>query len=362
MWAFNLLRVAKREEPGGRFSVVPNFLLEIAMSFTRKVLATAALATLLCSAAHAETLRLSTLKHPGSPGELAAQELAKEVEARTEGRVTIKVYPSDQLGDYTEVYEQLMQGVVDMALQPVPALDDKRVAITWFPYAFTNYESAEEMHKPGGAVFEIINGATREMNVTVLGVYGEGMGGAGFAKDVNDAGNPDAKHDLKVRVWPGGATHQALLERLGFSTGTLPWAELYTGMQTGIVDGQVGGTAAMALESFKDITKTWVQYNDHFEANWFLISDDSLAKLSEEDQKTLREVVQELSAKRWVEVKQADEAALEEFRKLGAKVITFDDATLEKFADVVRKDVWPKIAGELGDEGYAQLKAGLGLE
>ena len=61
-------------------------------------------------------------------------------------------------------------------------------------------------------------------------------------------------------------------------------------------------------------------------------------------------------------VKQADEAALEEFRKLGANVITFDDATLEKFADVVRKDVWPKIAGELGDEGYAQLKAGLGLE
>lgn len=239
--------------------------MENCMTIFSRTLATAGLIGLLCSAAHAETLRLSTLKNPGSPGELAAQELAKQVEARTEGRVTIKIYPSDQLGDYTEVYEQLMQGVVDMAIQPVPALDDKRVAITWFPYAFTNYASAEEMHKPGGAVFDIINAATSERNVAVLGVYGEGMGGAGFAKDVTDAGNPDAKkHDLKVRVWPGGATHQALLERLGYSTGTLPWAELYTGMQTCIVDGQVGGTAAMALESFKDITKTWVQFNDHF--------------------------------------------------------------------------------------------------
>src|SRR5690606_33414101 len=100
----------------------------------------------------------------------------------TDGRVSIKIYPSDQLGDYTEVYEQMIQGVVDMALQPVPALDDKRVAITWFPYAFTNYASAEEMHKPGGAVFEIINGATNAQNISILGVYGEGMGGAGFTK------------------------------------------------------------------------------------------------------------------------------------------------------------------------------------
>lgn len=326
------------------------------MTISCRILATAGLIGLLCSAAHAETLRLSTLKNPGSPGELAVQELAKQVEARTEGRVVIKVYPSDQLGDYTEVYEQMMQGVVDMALQPVPALDDKRVAITWFPYAFTDYASAEEMHKSGGAVFEIINGATSERNVAVLGVYGEGMGGAGFTKDVTDAGNPDAKHDLKVRVWPGGATHQALLERFGYSTGTLPWAELYTGMQTGIVDGQVGGTAAMTIENFKDITKTWVQFNDHFEANWFLIAQDSLAKLTDGDQQVLREVVQDLSAKRWAEVKAADEAALEELRAAGVTVITFDDDTLEKLAEVTRADVWPKIAGELG-AGYDQLKA-----
>lgn len=332
------------------------------MRISCRIFAAAGIAALLCGTAQAETLRLSTLKHPGSPGELAAQQLAKEVQARTKGRVSIKIYPSDQLGDYTEVYEQLMQGVVDMALQPVPALDDKRVAITWFPYAYTNYATAEAMHKPGGAVFDIINGATKSRNVTVLGVYGEGMGGAGFTKPVNDPGNPNAKRDLKVRVWPGGATHQALLERLGYSTGTLPWAELYTGMQTGIVDGQVGGTAAMALESFKDITKTWVQFNDHFEANWFLISDDSLAKLSPQDQQVLRDVVQEISAQRWVEVKAADEAALEQFRTAGATVVTFDDATLTKLAEVTRTEVWPKIAGELGNEGYAQLKAAVGLK
>lgn len=320
------------------------------------------LASLLGSAAFADTLRLSTLKNPGTPGELSMQEFAKEVAERTEGRVEIKIYPSDQLGDYTEVYEQLMQGVVDMALQPVPALDDPRVAITWFPYAYTNYETAEEMLKPGGGVYDIINAATKDRGITVLGVYGEGMGGAGFAKEVNDPANPDAKHDLKVRVWPGGVTHQVLLERLGFSTGTLPWAELYTGMQTGIVDGQVGGTPAMAIENFKDITKTWVQYNDHFEANFILIADSSLEGLSEEDQKAVRDVAQEVSARRWVEVKAADEAALEELRANGTTVITLTDAELEALANVTRTDVWPKIAGELGDEGYAMLRKAVGLE
>lgn len=319
-------------------------------------------ALLLAGAAHAETLRLSTLKQPDSEGAAAAEKFAKLVGERTEGRIEIKVYPASQLGDWTEVYEQVMMGAVDMAMQPLATASDKRLAIAWFPYVFTNYETAQESLSPGGAVFEIVSEAIADQGLTPLGAFGAGMGGAGFAAEVEAPGNTELDRSLKVRVWPGGTTHQVLLERFGFNTATLPWAELYTGMQTGIVDGQIGGTAGMALESFKDITKTWVQYNDHFETDWFIINSDKLASLSEEDQKILLETAQQISAERFEQVEASDERHLQTMRDAGIEVVTFDDATLEKLAAVARTDVWPQIAGELGDETFAQLKASLGLD
>lgn len=325
-----------------------------------RVLSIAA-ALMLAGVAHAETLRLSTLKQPGSEGEAAALRFAKLVAERTQGRIEVKVYPASQLGDWTEVYEQVMQGAVDMAMQPLATADDKRLAITWFPYAFTNYETAKVSLSQGGAVFKIVNEAISAKGLTPLGVYGEGMGGAGFAKVVENPADPDAKRNLKVRVWPGGTTHKVLLERFGYNTATLPWAELYTGMQTGIVDGQIGGTANMALESFKDITRTWIQYNDHFEGDWFIINSDRYAALPEADQKILLDAAQEVSAERFEQVKAADAKALETMRNAGIDVVTFDDATLEKLAEVAREDVWPQIAGELGEETLDQLKASLGM-
>lgn len=316
---------------------------------------------LLTGTAHGEAWRMSTLKQPGSQGEAAALKFAELVAERTQGRVEIQLYPASQLGDWTEVYEQVMAGAVDLAMQPLATADDKRLAITWFPYAFTNYATAQESLSPGGAVFEIVSEAISAKGLTPLGVYGEGMGGAGFADSVDNPSDTELKRNLKVRVWPGGTTHRVLLERFGYNTATLPWADLYTGMQTGVVDGQIGGTANMALESFADITKTWVQFNDHFEGDWFIANSGKYASLSAEDQQVLLDTAQEVSAERFAQVEAADAAALQTMRDAGVEVVTFDDATLEKLASVARADVWPQIADELGEETLGQLKASLGL-
>ena len=320
------------------------------------------LAAGVASAFAQTSLRLSTLKMPGSDGAKAAEAFAKEVEAGTQGRVKIKVYPANQLGDWAEVYEQVMQGAVDMAMQPVATSDDKRLAVTWFPYAFTDYDSAEKALTTGGAVFEIVNGAIGEKGLTLLGVFGEGMGGAGFAKPVDNPADPNAKRNLKVRVWPGGTTHRALLERFGYNTATLPWAELYTGMQTGLVDGQIGGTANMALESFKDITKTWVQFNDHFESDWLFINSKKHAALSAADKKVLLDAAQKLTRQRFQDVKKADEKALQTMRDMGVKVVTFNKQQLESLAGVARKEVWPKIADEIGQPTMNKLRASVGAQ
>ena len=97
-----------------------------------------------------------------------------------------------------------------------------------------------------------------------------------------------------------------MMERLGFNTATVPWAELYTGLQIGVVDGQIGGTPEMALDNFKDVTKTWIQYNDHFEPAWFVVNRPLFESMPEADQKALVDAAQEVTKERFAEVEKAD--------------------------------------------------------
>jgi TRAP-type C4-dicarboxylate transport system substrate-binding protein len=301
------------------------------------------------------TLRLSTLFRSGSDGAQAAEEFSKEVNARSDGRVEITVFPGSQLGDWVEVHSLMMQGAIDIGLQPLSTNFDTRLAIAWFPYLATTYTKAQEVFSSDGFVYKIVDDMITPQGLRLLGAYSAGMGGAGFTKNVPEPNKIQVDRGLRVRVWPGGTTHRTLMSELGYGVATLPYAELYTGMQTGVVDGQVGVTAEMTLDSFKDITHTWVQYNDHVEMSWFVINSESLSSLSEEDQKIVIDVAQEISHRRFDEVRDADNRALEVMEEAGINVVRFDDATLEKFADFTRKEVWPKIAGELDKDIMQQL-------
>jgi TRAP-type C4-dicarboxylate transport system substrate-binding protein len=338
---------------------------EIMSTSLRRLAAAAVTVALACatgSVAAETTLRLSTLFKPGSAGAEAAEEYARRVEERTDGRVHIDVYPASQLGDWVEVHTQLMQGAVDMALQPLSASFDKRLAIAWFPYMTPTYDAAEQAYSQGGFVFEIVDDVIAEQNLKLLGVYGAGMGGAGFATAVQNPADPDAEHDIKIRVWPGGTTHRVLMDRLGYSVATVPWAELYTAMQTGVVDGQIGGTAEMTLANFRDITEMWIQYNDHFEPGWFVINRARFQSLPEADRQVLLEVAQEMTEARFQELRKADQRYLTEMREAGIEVVTFSDDELERFATVARQDVWPEIGDQLGEEVMVRLREAVGLD
>lgn len=309
----------------------------------------------------ATTLRLSTLAKPGSDAAVAAQEFAKRVAERTGGEVKVNVYPASQLGDWVEVHAQVMQGAIDMAMQPLSTSFDKGLAIAWFPYMTATYDSAEKAFSAGGFVAEIVDGIIEKQGLKLLGVFGDGMGGAGFAARVEEPGNPDIKKGLKIRVWPGGTTHRYLMENFGYNVAVVPWAELYTGMQTGVVDGQIGGTAQMALDNFKDITETWVQYNDHFELSWFFMNRSRFDSLPEADRKAIMDVAQEITKERFEAVRKADAKALDVMREAGIEVVTFDDSTLERLASTAQREVWPQIEDEVGSEVMSQLKTAIGV-
>ena len=96
----------------------------------------------------AKTYRLATHYNTQHPGYAALQRIVKEVEAKTNGEVKIKIYPSSQLGDYTVTYEDLMKGAVDMALIPIPSEFNPKLEMNFIPYLAKDYKDLPKVFGP----------------------------------------------------------------------------------------------------------------------------------------------------------------------------------------------------------------------
>ena len=93
---------------------------------------------LICSASIAEAkpllIRIGGQVPVDQMGSIAINEIAKEIEAKTNGAIKTRTYPASQLGDYVLMYEELMHGDLDMAMITAPTHVDTRFVLPWMPY------------------------------------------------------------------------------------------------------------------------------------------------------------------------------------------------------------------------------------
>ena len=85
------------------------------------------------------TLRYSTMQNKDHISYQVALNIKQAVEEKTEGRVLIDIYPANQLGDWSQVYDELMMGSIDMAHSSVPETYDARTAVGYFPYLSSSH-------------------------------------------------------------------------------------------------------------------------------------------------------------------------------------------------------------------------------
>ncbi|WP_281985417.1 TRAP transporter substrate-binding protein DctP [Thalassorhabdomicrobium marinisediminis] len=332
----------------------------------RSVLATVAAGAMMVlggapSAHAAEKLRLSTTEPPESSMGMFAAEYAKRVGERSGGEIDITVYPANQLGDWVEIHEQMMVGAVDMSVQMLSNKFNDVLALQWFPYSVLTFDDGRKQFTSGGVVFDVVNEAIAEQDLQIIGTYVTGVGGLLYSNPPEDPLNPNTAKDRKIRVWPGATTHQALLERLGHQSAPIPWAEAFTALQTGVVDGLIGSTPELTLNNFVDVTKMWVQNNDHFEVSFININKSRLEGLSDAHRQIVLDVAAEMTQERFDVAEREQARFLQDLRDAGVEVIEMTDAQIAETAAIVRAEVWPEIQGEIGAANMDRLKGALGL-
>ncbi|GHT00246.1 C4-dicarboxylate ABC transporter substrate-binding protein [Synergistales bacterium] len=294
--------------------------------------------------------RMAQVHPEGSDYDQRAKDFARKVEERTNGRIHIDVFSNGILGDWTETFEMLSRGSLEVNMAQANSNFDPKLNLAYyFPYLVKDIEEAKQVYGKDGWAYKIIQDLWAEHNVKALAVIPLGMAGVSLKSKPASYANPEVHNLLKVRVMPIKPC-ELTYEAIGYVATPIPYAEAYSAIQTGIADGQMGGPPFQAWQ-FKDVNKVWIQYNDFFESWWIAVNLDLWNKLSPADQEIIQTAALEESAVQWERAAAEDEKYRQMLKdEYGWEIVILTPEELTKVADHVRKTVWPQMEGLLGKD------------
>lgn len=309
------------------------------------LLATAALA----GAASAEceiTLRSSDTHPDGYPTVEGVKAMAAEVKEKTQGRICIEVFPSSQLGEEKDTIEQTQFGVIDMIRASFGSFNDI-VPITQtvsLPYL---YKSDEHLHKVmDGPIGQEIAKGFEEHGLVPLAYYDGG------ARSFYNAKKPiktveDLK-GLKFRVMQNDVFVD-MMTALGATATPMPYGEVYSSIQTGVIDGAENNFPSYDSSGHAEVAKYFTLDQHLMVPELVAVAKTSWDKLSPEDQAIMREAAQNsatLQRRLWAEQEKASE---DKVAAAGAEIIKDVDKTafIEAMAPVYEKYVTTPEARDL---------------
>lgn len=241
-----------------------------------------------------------------------ALKFAEYVRTETRGAVEIQVFPSGQLGQEKEMFESMRLGSLEMGYIAGNAIENFEPSAGLFslPYLFSSYQHAFKV-QDGAVGQEIARRVLARTGVRYL-AYGN-IGFRNVLTRTRVIRSPDDFGGLKLRVPPSPA-FVAAFKLLGANPTPIPGGEMYTALQTGVVDGVEG--APDILDDFKmfEVAKHYT-LTRHIYTDIPLVIAESLWKsLSPGEQKALqraaidaqnfqRELLQKIEGEKLAELK-----------------------------------------------------------
>lgn len=308
------------------------------------------------------TIRVAAQDPEGHPNIEALNEIKAKVEEETNGRLELKIYPANQLGDYGQVYEEVMKGSIEMALITIPTQYDTRFEMMAMPYLATNYDQARETFLPDSVFGQEWGSFHEELGVKFLGFSMTGGVGIATTKEVTNVGEPLKDKGVMIRI-PQMEIWKHTMADMGFRNVGIPYAELYTSLQTGIVNGSVGTSPLDTYSTIKDVIKYYYLYNVFYDNMSFIMNMDLFNSLKPEEQQLFVDLCKEYNLKSIEDAEARDEEYLNKLHEeKGVKIVEISQENLDAIAKQVRENTWPKVEGNLTPELLSKLKASVGLE
>lgn len=264
-----------------------------------------------------KTLRLGHGLDVTHPVHKAMEFMAEKVEEKSDGKLKIKIYPSQQLGSERELLELLQIGSLDITKVSAAVLENfaPKIRVFSLPYLFRNDEHKFEVFD--SEVGKSLLQEPEQYWLRGLTYYDAGF--RSFYTKTKPIEKPADLQGLKVRVQES-AMAISLVNNLGGSPTPISWGELYSALQQGIVDGAENNPPSFHTSRHYEVCK-YYSLNEHTAVpDILLIGTKTWDKLSEQQQQWLQEAADESAIhqrKLWAE---AEKEALKVVKEAGVKI------------------------------------------
>jgi len=295
-------------------------------------------------------IKLSHVVAENTPKGLASLKFKELAEKKLPGKVQVQVFPSSQLfGDAKEL-EALLLNDVQIINPSLSKFDryTKKISVFDLPFLFKDAKAAADFQKSkeGQALLK----SMEDKGLIGLAYWHNGMKHFSTNKDFRV---PADVKGLKFRIQPSDV-YESFIKSIGGSAQKMAFAEVYQGLQTGVVDGQENTFSNIYSQKFHEVQKTIVETNHGILDYMVVVNAKWWNSLPADIKKGLSEAMAEAT----IYNNQIGQQKNDEARKLivdsgKAKVVKLTDAQLAEW----RKAVAPVYAQFEKDIGADLIKA-----
>ncbi|WP_148863790.1 TRAP transporter substrate-binding protein [Marinobacter fonticola] len=325
------------------------------------IVAAVGLALSVVGTATAETVLRASHQFPGGKGDVRdemVQLMAKEVE-KANVDLKIQVYPGESLFKAKEQWGALVRGRLDMTALPLDYASGRHpeFSATLMPGLVRSHERAQRLNdsKFMGMVKKVINDA----GVKVLA---DAWLAGGFASDMRCITSPDTVQGQTMRA--AGPAFDEMLAEAGASIASMPSSEIYTAMQTGVLDG--ANTSSGSFVSYRIYEQATCLTAPGENALWFmyepvLISQRSWEGLTPEQQEALEAAGQKAEEYFASEAENLDQKLVDVYKENGVEVVQMSPENYQAWLDIAKESSYKTFADNVPN-GQALIDAALEVE
>lgn len=294
-------------------------------------------------------LKFASQDAEGLPSTEAMHWIADQVAERTGGKVTMKIYPSNQLGEAKLLYEGIMDGSIDMYLGYLDPTYNIAFDITTIPFLASSYDQIGYICSPQSNCYQIFKDCCEQTDMRFLGFFLNGVNGIFSTKPLGNYLDPGAKKDTLIRI-ANSVTYSLGVEALGYPTITIPWSDTYTSLQTGVMDGMTGIPSYMVEQNFGDLTKYYVAMDMFMETNVIIMSPSTADKLPAEYLQIIEEVCAECGENSIGVTEENVNAGIEALAARGVEILPITDEERAAIGEQVLEKIKPDLEDYFGSD------------
>ncbi len=289
------------------------------------------------------TIRFAHLYSPEHSINKASLRFAKDVAKLTNGRIEVTVHPSETLGTERQMTEGLSFGTIDLSPITANVLQafEPSAGLTALPYMIRDFDHAFRV-EDGPVGKEIERRVLAKVKARTIGHNTTGFRNV-VTRDIPIRSLADFK-GLKIRV-PESPIMVSTFKALNANPTPIPWGELYTSLQTKVVDAAESAPAILDSIKIFEVGKLLTRTNHMYTGQLLLINEKLWQSLSGADQKAVSQAGKAYTDWQRQFVVQSADSVLEGLKKKGVKVFQIDTRPLQEKVTPLYEEFGKTIGG-----------------